>query len=336
MHFARLIATIDTHTEGEPTRTIIGGIPYIPGKTMSEKMLYMKENMDHLRTVLMYEPRGHGVMSGAVLTQPCHPEADVGVIYIEVGGYLPMCGHDTVGCSTAMVEAGIVPVSEPETVIKLDTPAGLVASKVTVKDHVAKAVAFRNVESFVWYMDVQVEVPGYGKVKMDIAYGGNPYALVEASQLGLVITPEKAGEIIKAGNAVKKAVNRQLRVQHPDKPFINRLTHVQFYGPPTHPEAHVKNAVVFPPGSIDRSPCGTGTSAKVATLYVKGELKLGEEFVHESIIGTIFRARVVEEARVGDYRAVIPEVTGRAYVTGFHFFVVDPEDPLKNGFLLGM
>jgi len=336
VRFSRLLATIDTHTEGEPTRTIIGGILHIPGKTMSEKMLYFKQNMDYLRTMLMYEPRGHGVMSGVVLTQPCRPEADVGVIYIEVGGYLPMCGHDTIGCCTAMVEAGIVPVSQPETVIRLDTPAGLVTARVAVDGQVAKSVTFRNVASFVWHTGVGVEVPGYGSVTVDIAYGGNPYAIVEASQLGMVIAPENAGEIIRAGNAIKEVVNRVLEVQHPEKPFINGVTHVEFFGPPTHPEAHVKNAVVIPPGSIDRSPCGTGTSAKVATLYAKGELKLGEEFVHESIIGTIFRARVVEETRVGNYPAVIPEVTGRAYVTGFHFFVVDPEDPLRNGFLLGV
>ncbi|HHY37432.1 MAG TPA: proline racemase [Clostridia bacterium] len=335
MRFSRLISTIDTHTAGEPTRNVIGGIPYIPGKTMSEKMLYLKDNMDWLRTMLMYEPRGHGVMSGAILTQPCDPQADVGVIYIEVGGYLPMCGHDTVGCCTAMVEAGIVPVTEPVTKIVLDTPAGLVSVNVAVKDNVAKSVTFKNVPSFLYASDVKVNVPGYGEVRMDIAYGGNFYAIVEAASVGLTLIPENAAEIIRTAKVIKDAVNAQMEVKHPEKPFIDRLTHVQFYGPPTHPEAHVKNTVVFPPGAIDRSPCGTGTSAKVATLYAKGELKLGEEFVHESLIGTIFRAKAVEEAKAGPYSAVLPEVTGSAYVTGIHQFVVDPEDPLKNGFLLG-
>lgn len=336
MRFARMITTIDTHTEGEPTRTIIGGLPYIPGKTVSDKMLYLKTHMDHLRTMLMYEPRGNEVMSGAILTEPCHPEADVGVIYIEVGGYLPMCGHDTIGCSTVLIEAGIVPVEEPVTKIKLDTPAGLVVATVAIEGLVAKSVTFKNVPSFLYQTDVEVDVPDYDQVILDIAYGGNFYAIVEASKLGLNIVPERAGDLVRAGIAIREAVNSQLSVQHPEKGFIEGLTHVEFYGPPTHPQAHVKNAVVIPPGSIDRSPCGTGTSAKVATLYAKGKLELDQEFIHESIIGTVLRARVVEEARVGDVPAVVPQITGRAFVTGIHQFVVDPDDPLKEGFLLGV
>jgi len=335
MRFSRLISTIDTHTEGEPTRTIIGGIPNISGDTIAAKMLYLKENEDSLRTMLMYEPRGNEVMSGAILTQPCDPQADMGVIYIEVGGYLPMCGHDTIGCCTAMVEAGLVPVHEPVTKITLDTPAGLVVASVAVEDLVAKSVTFRNIPAFLYKADVTVDVPSYGRVTMDIAYGGNFYALVEAEKLGLVISPERAGELIRAGIAVRDAVNAQLDVRHPEKPFITGVTHVEFFGPPTHPQAQAKNAVIIPPGSIDRSPCGTGTSAKVATLYTKGRLNLGEEFVHESIIGTTFKARVVETTTVGNLPAVIPEITGRAYVTGLHQFVVDPDDPLKQGFLLG-
>ncbi|RLE36111.1 proline racemase [Candidatus Acetothermia bacterium] len=335
MRFDRVIFTIDTHTEGEPTRTVIGGIPNIPGDTIAAKMQYLKENADSLRTMLMYEPRGNEVMSGAILTPPCDPQADMGVIYIEVGGYLPMCGHDTIGCCTAMVEAGIVPVHEPVTKITLDTPAGLVETAVAVEDLVAKSVTFRNIPAFLYKADVTVDVPSYGRVTMDIAYGGNFYALVEAEKMGLVISPERAGELIRAGIAVRDAVNAQLDVRHPEKPFIAGLTHVEFFGPPTHPQAQAKNAVIIPPGSIDRSPCGTGTSAKVATLYTKGELNLGEDYVHESIIGTTFVARAVETTTVGNLPAVIPEITGRAYVTGLHQFVVDPDDPLKQGFLLG-
>ena len=336
MRFARMISTIDTHTAGEPTRTIIGGLPYIPGKTMSDKMLYLRTHMDGLRTMLMYEPRGNEVMSGAILTQPCNAKADIGVIYIEVGGYLPMCGHDTIGCCTAMVEAGLVPVHEPVTKITLDTPAGLVVASVAVEDLVAKSVSFRNIPSFLYEADVAVDVPSYGRVIMDIAYGGNFYALVEAKSLGLTIVPERAGDLVKAAVSLRKAVNSQLHIKHPEKPFIEGLTHVEFYGPPTHRDAHAKNAVVIPPGSIDRSPCGTGTSAKLATLYAKKEWKLGQEFIHESIIGTVFRARIVKETKVGDIPAVVPEITGSAYVTGIHQFVVDPDDPLKEGFLLGM
>jgi len=336
MRFQRMITTIDTHTEGEPTRTVIGGLPHIPGKTMAEKMQYLKENLDSLRTMLVYEPRGNEVMSGAILTQPCHPDADIGVIYIEVGGYLPMCGHDTIGCCTAMIEAGIVPAQEPVTTIRLDTPAGLVVARVAVENLAAKGVTFRNIPSFLYQADVEVDVPDYGRVRTDIAYGGNFYALVDVRQVGLEIAPERAGDLVRAGIAIREAVNAQHHVRHPEKAFIEGLTHVEFYGPAVHPEAHAKNAVVIPPGSIDRSPCGTGTSAKLATLYAKGELKLGQEFVHEGIIGTVFRARILEETKVGDLLAVVPEITGRAYVTGINQFVVDPEDPLKEGFLLSM
>lgn len=336
MRFEHMLICIDTHTGGEPTRTVIGGLPRIEGNTVSEKMLYMRDHMDWLRTFLMYEPRGHRVMSGAILMQPCDPEADMGVIFIESGGYLPMCGHDTIGCCTAMVEAGIVPAVEPETVIRLDTPAGLVTARVAVKEGAAESVTFKNVPCFLYLKDAEVQVSGYGRVTLDIAYGGNFYGIVEARKLGLELKPECAGEIIATGNALRKAVNSQIRVQHPEKPFISGMTHVEFFGPPTQPEADARNTVVFPPGEIDRSPCGTGTSAKAATLWARGELKMGRELVHESIIGTIFRARAVEEVEIAGYKGIIPEVTGSAYVTGIHQFVNDPRDPLKDGFLLGV
>jgi proline racemase len=299
-------------------------------------MLYLQKHMDHLRTMLLYEPRGSEVMSGAVLTQPSRPEADIGVVFMEVGGYLPMCGHDTVGCCTAMVEAGIVPVREPVTVIKLDTPAGLVTAEVAVEGMVARSVTFRNIPSFLYKKDMEVEVPGYGRVTLDIAYGGNFYAILEARKLGLTIKPAHARTLVDAGIAVRKAVNAQTEVQHPTKPFIRGLTHVEFYGPAEHPEAHLRNAVVIPPGAIDRSPCGTGTSAKLAVLHAKGKIEVGEVFIHESILGTVFRSRIVEGAEIDGLPAVIPEITGSAYVTGINHFVVDPDDPLKAGFLLGV
>jgi len=336
LRFQRMISTIDTHTEGEPTRTIIGGLPHIPGDSVPAKMAYVRDHLDDLRQMLMYEPRGNEVMSGAILTPPCREDADMGVIYIEVGGYLPMCGHDTIGCCTALVEAGIVPVEEPITTIRLDTPAGLVVARVAVVNGRAREVTFTNAPAFLYRKDVEVRVPGHGDVTLDIAYGGNFYALVEARQLGLAIEAERAGEIVQAGKAVRAAVNQAVHVQHPEMEFIEGLTHVEFYGPPTRSDADVKNAVVIPPGSIDRSPCGTGTSAKLAVLHARGALQENREFVHESIIGTVFRARIVGTARVGSFPAVIPEISGRAYVTGMHHFVVDPEDPLKRGFLLGV
>ncbi|MFZ0450209.1 MAG: proline racemase family protein [Desulfatiglandaceae bacterium] len=334
MKINRVFSTIDTHTGGEPTRTIIGGLPHIPGKTIVEKMDHLKKNMDWVRTALMFEPRGHSVMSGVVLTEPTHPEADIGVIFIETGGYLPMCGHDTIGVSTALVETGMVEVQEPFTDITLDTPAGLTRVKVHVEGGKARSVTFRNIPSFVLDEDVEVGVPGFGKIKMDVSYGGNVYAILPANAVELEILPENASEIIEKGRIVREAVNSQVRIQHPEKSFINECTHVEFYGKPGKPGAHLKNAVFFADGGIDRSPCGTGTSAKVATLYAKGELQLNEEFVHESIIGSIFRARAVEETMVGSYQAIIPEVTGSAYIMGMSQWLMDPDDPLRKGFLL--
>ena len=334
MRFNRYFSCIDTHTGGEPTRTIIGGLPRIPGDTIVDKMTHLKENMDWIRTALMYEPRGHSVMSGVVITEPSHPEADIGVIFIETGGYLPMCGHDTIGVSTALVETGMVQVEEPVTKIALDTPAGLTRVRVEVVNGAAKSVTFRNIPSFVFADDVDIDVPEMGKIKMDVVYGGNVYAILPADAIGVEICPENANKFIEKGRIIRDAVNAQVKIAHPEKPFINECTHVEFFGEPTLPEAHVKNTVLFGDVGIDRSPCGTGTSAKVACLYAKGKLQLNEEFVHESITGSVFKARAVEETQVGKYRAVIPEVTGSAHIMGLNQIFIDPDDPLKHGFLL--
>lgn len=334
MRFDKLISTIDSHTGGNPTRTIIGGAPPLKGWTMAEKMLEMKEHHDWFRQVLMYEPRGHEVMSGCVLTSPCHPEADLGVVFIETGGYLPMCGHDTIGLCTAAVEAGLVKVTEPYSHITLDTPAGLVRTKVRVENGKALGVTFANIPSFLQYRDLTVNVPGLGPVTVDVAYGGNYYIITEAEPLGLELTPANASRLIRTGVAIREAVNAAVNVQHPEQPFIRGATHVEFSGAPTHPGAHRKNVVIIPPGGIDRSPCGTGTSAKVAALVARGELALGEEFVHESIVGSIFQARALSATTVGGLPAVVPEITGRAWIMGFHQFVADPRDEIKSGFLL--
>lgn len=335
MRFKRMFNTVDTHTVGEPTRTVVGGIPYIPGKTISEKMLYMKENEDWIRKILMHEPRGNEVMSGVILTEPCAKGADIGVIFIEVGGYLPMCGHDTIGVSTALIETGIIKPVEPYTDITLDTPAGLIKVKVKVEGGVAREVTFKNVPAFVFARDVEVEIPSIGKISTDICFGGNYFALVQADDLNVEIEKDQAKKIVELGVKVREAVNSQIKVYHPEKPFIDTVTHVVISAPPTHPEATLKNATVIPPGSIDRSPCGTGSSAKMASLYSRGELHLGEKFVHESIINTIFKCRLLEETKVGDFKAVVPEITGSAYVTGINTLVLDPDDPVQEGFQLG-
>lgn len=331
-----VFTSIDTHTGGAPTRTITGGIPHIPGDTIAEKMLYLKEHKDWIRTSLMFEPRGHSVMSGVILTEPIHPDADVGTIFIETGGYLPMCGHDTIGVATAMVETGMVAVTEPETFINLDTPAGLTRVRVQVENGRAKKVTFEGVPSFVFdrALEVEVGVPGIGQLIVDIAYGGNVYAILPSASVGIEIKPENTPALIEKGRRIKHAVNQQVLLQHPELEFINECTHVEFYGEPTSPEAHMKNAVILSDSGLDRSPCGTGTSAKAALMYAKGELALGEVLVNESIIGSLFTAKLLRETKVGSLTAVIPEISGSAHIMGINQMVIDRDDPFKNGFLL--
>jgi proline racemase len=334
MKITRVFSSIDTHTGGNPTRTITGGLPYVPGATIVEKMNYLKQHMDWVRTALMYEPRGHSIMSGVILTEPTRPEADVGVIFIETTGYLPMCGHDTIGLCTALVETGMVAVSEPETRIVLDTPAGLTRVRVAVENGRARSVTFKNVPSFVMAADVTVEVPGVGRLTLDVAYGGNVYAILPADAVGITIGPSAAAKVIEWGRVIRQAVNDQVPIRHPEFDFIDTCTHVEFYGPPTSAGADLKNAVFMAETGIDRSPCGTGTSAKLAVLHAKGQLPVGREFVHESIIGSIFSARIVSETTVGAHPAVVPEVTGSAHIMGLNQLFIDPDDPLRNGFLL--
>lgn len=333
MNFQRLFSTIDTHTGGNPTRTVISGIPPLKGNTMSEKMLYMQEHYDWIRNFLMNEPRGHDVMSGALLVDPCHPDADVGVIYIETGGYLPMCGHDTIGFCTALVEAGLIEIQEPYTHVNVDTPAGLVEVKIKVTNGKAEEVTFANVPSFL-LKSITINVDGIGTVACDIAYGGNFYGIIDARKLGLDLSTENASTIIDQAITIRNAINKSEDVVHPEYPFINGLTHIEFFTNPVHPDADIKNTVIVPPGGIDRSPCGTGTSAKLATMFSKSEIGVNELFVHESIVGSLFKARILEETKVKDVDAVLSEVTGSAWMMGMHRFFYNENDPLREGYLL--
>lgn len=332
MKLNKLVTAIDTHTGGNPTRTVTSGAPPLIGNTMTEKMVYMRDHLDAFRRALMFEPRGHEVMSGCILTDPCDETADIGVVYIETGGYLPMCGHDTIGVCTALIEGGIFP--RDKTTLRLDTPAGLVEAKLEIVDGKVTDVTFTNVPSFLYQADVTVDVDGIGAVHLDIAYGGNFYGIIRADSVGLKLDPKYASDIVQTAVRIREAVNRQVTVVHPEIPVIAGMTHVEFYGDPVTDGAHCRNTVVVPPGGIDRSPCGTGTSAKVATLYAKGELALGETFVHESIVGSIFKAKALQEVQTGGRTGVIPQVSGAAWVTGLHQFVLNERDELKNGFLL--
>ncbi len=329
-----LIESIDTHTAGNPTRNLVAGVPTIHGNTMQEKMQYARENLDWVRTVTMLEPRGHSNMSGTIWVPPCNPEAHMGILFIDAGGHMPMCGHSTIGCVTAMLESGRVPITGEVTEVNIDTPAGLVRTRATVENGRVKSVTFRNVPSFLFCSDV-VDVPGAGPVPFDVAYGGNTYAIADAKYFeGLELRSGYLSKIEYWAQAFGEAVRQKIRFQHPEKPFINVITHVMFCGKPDNPEANYRNTVIFLPNSVDRSPCGTGTSARVASLFAKGELALNEEFLHESVIGTEFRARIVEPATVGTCKGGVPEVSGRAHLTGLLKFVVDPEDALGNGFRL--
>ena len=333
MKAARYFSAVDSHTEGMPTRVITGGVAQLPGDTMLERKLRFEEERDDLRLLLMQEPRGHGAMSGAILQPPTRPDADWGVLYIEVSGCLPMCGHGTIGVATVLVETGMVEVTEPETVIKLDTPAGLVEARVAVEDGRATAVSLLNVPSFLHDQGAVVQVPGLGPVTYDMAFGGNFYALVDAASVGIRPVPEEAQELIDNGLSIMAAINASNEPVHPEDERIRGCHHVVFHEPGAD-GADAKAATSIHPGWLDRSPCGTGTSARIAQLHALGELKVGEEFVNESVIGTRFSGRVVEETTVAGRPAIVPEITGRAWITGIGQYLLDPTDPFPAGFRL--
>jgi proline racemase len=330
---ARYFSAVDSHTEGMPTRVITGGVPALPGDTMLERKLRFEAERDDLRLLLMQEPRGHGAMSGAILQPPTRPDADWGVLYIEVSGCLPMCGHGTIGVATVLVETGMVEVTEPETHVRLDTPAGLVEARVRVEDGRATAVSLRNVPSFLHEAGAVVEVPELGPVTYDMAFGGNFYALVEAASIGLRPEPEQAQALIDTGRAIMGAINASAPPVHPEDERIHGCRHVVFHEPGVN-GADAKAATSIHPGWLDRSPCGTGTSARIAQLHALGALGTGEPFVNESVIGTRFTARVVEETTIAGRPAIVPEITGRAWITGIGQYLLDPSDPFPAGFRL--
>jgi len=339
----RIVITIDTHTAGEPTRIIIGGIPYVPGKTMVEKKEYLKKNLDFIRKALMQEPRGHKDMFGAAVTTPSTDEADLGVVFMDCYGWQDMCGHGCIGVTLAAVEMGLVEVSEPVTTVVLDTPAGLVKGYARIENGNVKSIAIHNVPSFL-YKTIQMNIPEIGKIPIDIAFGGNFFAIINAEGIGVSVEMKNVPRLLQIGKIIKETLNREIDVKHPEKPHIDYIQNIRFYDKTTttHPEAHVKTLTVFSAGrstinlQVDRSPCGTGTSAHMAMLYAKGQLGLNEESIHESIIGTIFRGKIIKETRVGNYKGVIPEISCKAFVTGLNTWIIDPDDPLKHGFLLNM
>ena len=331
MRFERSISAVDSHTQGNPTRVVVGGFPYIPGKTMMEKLNHVKEHHDDLVTGILWEPRGHDDMFIAIVTSPTSVGADLGIIYRGAYDYMTMCGHGTIGAVTVAIETGLVKAQEPITTVKVDTPSGLVTTKAEIEDGAVKSVTIRNVPSFLYERDVVVEVPGVGRVTGDLSFGGDFYFIVDGAELGLDLDGVDIDDLIKISGKVKRSVVEQNTVQHPELRDIKELHGVIVTGRPRHPEARCRN--LFISGThIDRSPCGTGTCAKMASLYGRGELRLDDEFVAESILGSIYRGKIVGEMKVGGLKAIIPELTGRAWIMGFNTLLIDPQDPFKCGF----
>lgn len=330
--FAHIISAVDAHTAGEPVRVVLSGIPAVVGETMAEKKQYMKEHLDHFRTLLMQEPRGHNDMFGAIIIPPTTGRAQYGILFMDNAGYLDMCGHSVIGVTTVLIEIGMIESNEPETSVVFDTPAGLIRSYAKVRGNRVSEVSVANVSSFLYAKDVELDLPGVGRVFSDVAFGGNFFATVDVKSLRVLLHPDSLPKLVYLGMEVKRAINEKIRVQHPTKEHINRVELVEIYERPDLSVPFSKSVVVFGNGQFDRCPCGTGTSATMAVLYGRGRLSLGTEFTAESIIGTRFRGKLVREVKVGDFIAVDPVVTGAAYITGIQQFVVDPSDPVKYGF----
>ncbi|HMB93736.1 MAG TPA: proline racemase family protein [Rhodothermales bacterium] len=328
------ITTIDAHTEGEPLRVIVDGYPGLPGDTMLARRRYAKVHHDALRRALMWEPRGHADMYGCLVTPPVTPDADFGVLFMHNEGYSTMCGHGIIAVTKVVLETGMLPMQTPETRVRIDTPAGLVTAYARVRDGQVQHVYFYNVPSFVVALDETVAVPGLGTVRYDLAFGGAFYAYVQAAEVDVTCTPQDYSALIEKGMAIKRAVMVQRRIVHPMEEDLGFLYGTIFIGPPEDPQAHSRNVCIFAEGEVDRSPTGTGVSARAAIHHARGEIEVGEAIMIESILGTRFRVRVKGTTTVGSHAAVIPEVEGRAYITGRHTFTIDPDDPLREGFFL--
>jgi len=324
MRPVKIISVVDSHTAGEPTRIVIGGVPHIPGNNMREKRDWFAGNKDDLRKFLMNEPRGHKDMFGSIVTAPASPDADVGVLFIDNDGYLDMCVHGSIGTVIVLLELGLI---DSRTLV-LDTAAGKVHARAELVDDRIWHVTIRNVSSF-FHSSESLLVKGLGEVQVDVAYGGNFFALITASQLSLDLSLDNLHKLVDLGMEIKRALNGSLKVFYPDSGEQALIQLVQIYDESSDPP---KNLVVFGEGQFDRSPCGTGTCAKMALLNSQGKLKLGEEYSYQSIIGTEFKGRIVEEVNLGRYKAILPEITGSAYITGIQQLILDNADPFKEGF----
>ena len=347
MPAVRDVVAIDLHAGGEPGRVVVGGVPDVPGRDMFEKMQYFQDHLDDLRLRMLREPRGYPAANCNVILPPTDPRAAAGYVIMEQVEYPPMSGSNTICVATALIELGMVEVEEPVTTFTLQAPAGLVEIRAEVVDGRARSITFESVPSFVLAQGLRVEVPTLGKVVVDIAYGGMVYVLAEAAQLGLELVPVRARELARAGELIKAATKEQAPQTHPENPKIQGPTIALLHGPPSGSHADSRNTVVVSTGelewgrpdswtgALDRSPCGTGTCARMAVLHAQGRLPLGRDFRHEGILGTVFTGRLIGETMVGGRPAVIPTITGRAHVTGHARYVLDRDDPFPQGFTVG-
>lgn len=327
------VTTIDAHTEGEPLRIFTSGLPELKGNSILEKRRYFKQNFDHLRTALMWEPRGHADMYGCIITEPEREDSDFGVIFTHNEGYSSMCGHGIIAVTKAAIETGMIKSVIPETTISIDAPAGQIISNAKIKDGKVESVYFQNVPSFLYLRDAEVEVESIGKVKFDISYGGAFYAYVNADELNISMAKENFNQLIQKGMQIKHKVMQSFEIKHPFEDDLSFLYGTIFYGKSHNTGSDSRNVCIFAEGEVDRSPTGTGVSGRVAMEYAKGNLKLNESMNIESILGTKFNGKCVDVVKFGEYDAVVPEVEGTSYITGKHEFLIDPNDPLRDGFI---
>lgn len=322
---------IDAHTGGNPCRVVTSGAPVLRGATMSERRLDFLKNHDWVRRSLMFEPRGHDLMSGCVLYPAIRDDCDLALLFIETSGCLPMCGHDTIGAVTVAIEHGLV---QPKTdgVVRLETPAGVVAAHYSMDGAKVKSVRFSNVVSYLHARDIELHLPGLGDIRLDVAYGGNYYAIIDPQADYPGLEAFSVSDILHWSPIIRARLNEQFQFVHPTDPSISKVSHVMWCDVARSPGADRRNAVFYGAKAIDRSPCGTGTSARMAQLAARGELALGARFVHESIIGSLFVGRVESLAKVGDFDGIIPSVEGSAHVTGFNTLFVNDADPFPEGF----
>lgn len=328
------IETIDAHTAGEPLRIILSGFPEIKGNTTLEKRKFVKDNFDYLRKSLMFEPRGHADMYGCIITPPTSKDSDFGVIFMHNEGYSTMCGHGIIAVTKVVLETGMFDKIEPISKIKIDSPAGIVNAYAKIKKQKIESVYFENVPSFVLLKNKVVNVPQIGKINFDVAFGGAFYAFVDADEINISLEPNNYNEIISKGMLIKNTVMKNFEIKHPFDDELSFLYGTIFYSKPKHDKNHSRHVCVFADGEVDRSPTGTGVSARAAILYSKNQIKLNQQISIESIIDTTFSVKVISVTEFGNHSSVIPQVEGNAYIIGKNTFYIDPNDPLKNGFFL--